>query len=382
MRVLTFCRLAILVFACLNSYAAVAQRPGRAEALALESQGQTSEAEQVWKAILNANADNPEALAHLGLFEARQEHYPQAIEFYKRALVAAPGMPGVETNLGLAYFKNAQFAEALTPFANELKRHPDDLRLILLLGMSHYGLGDYLVAIPFLQRSARQQGTSLPLRLALAHSCLWTRQFECVKATYKEILTLNPGSAEAEMLVGEALDETGDDAGAIEHFRAAANANTKEPDVHFGLGYLLWTENHYAEAAQEFALELDNNPDHGQAHVYLGDSYVQLNRFADAETHLRAALKLDPQSELSYRNLGIVNANAGDLVQAEAELRRAITLDPTDTAAHYRLARVLKSLGKQEEASSEFKKVGDIKQHRNDLLRTMQEARPVPKAAP
>ena len=33
-------------------------------------------------------------------------------------------MPGIETNLGLAYFKNAQFADALTPFTHELKKHP------------------------------------------------------------------------------------------------------------------------------------------------------------------------------------------------------------------------------------------------------------------
>ncbi len=381
MRVLSLCLWAGLLSVYPGYCGAAAQTPERAQALQFEARGQTTEAEQAWQAILDGDQKNAEALAHLGLLEARQEHYPLAIPFYKRALALAPAMPGVETNLGLAYFKNAQFAEALAPFTAELKRHPDDTRLILLLGMSHYGLGDYLVAIPYLRRGAQQQPTSLPLRLALAHSCLWSRQFECVKETYKEILSLSPGSAEAEMLVGEALDETGDDTGAIAHFRAAATSNPKEPNVHFALGYLFWTQNHYSEAAQEFVAELTNDPEHGQAHVYLGDSYVELKRLSEAQTELQSALKLDPQSELAHRDLGIVKAETGDLAQAETELRQAISLDPTDAAAHYRLARVLKSLGKQDAAAAEFKTVSSMKSsHGNDLLRTIEETRPAPKA--
>ena len=241
--------------------------------------------------------------------------------------------------------------------------------------MSHYGLGDYLVAIPYLERGAEQEPQSLPLRLALANCCLWSRQFACVTKTYKEILLLNPASAEAEMVVGEALDETGDDVGAIEHFRAAAIADPKEPNVHYGLGYLLWTQNHYTEAAAEFALELANNPEHIQSHVYLGDCYVELSRFSDAEGQLHEALRLDPRSEIAHRDLGIVEANAGDLSEAETELRHAISLDRSDTGAHYRLARVLKSLGRQEESKAEFKIVGDTKQQRSALMQTMQPGR-------
>jgi Flp pilus assembly protein TadD len=41
------------------------------------------------------------------------------------------------------------------------------------------------------------------------------------------------------MLAGEAQDEMKNHGGAIEQFRAAVKADPKEPDVHFGLGYLL-----------------------------------------------------------------------------------------------------------------------------------------------
>src|SRR5271155_5832114 len=108
---------------------------------------------------------------------------------------------------------------------------------------------------------------------------------------YKEILTLNADSAEADMLAGEALDEKGDDAGAIEQFRAATKANPKEPNAHFGLGYLLWKQHHFDEAAREFEAELDNDPADQRTRAYLGDSLVELNQYEQPHRELEAAPK-------------------------------------------------------------------------------------------
>ena len=363
-----------------------AQTTPRNEALQLEAQGRVTEAEQAWHTILTTTPGNPEALAHLGLLAARQDHLPEAIAFYRQALASAPQMNGLRLNLGLAYFKSTQFADALPLFTDELKSHPADSqapRLLILLGMTHYGMGDYLVAIPFLQRATAQNPTNLPLALALAHSCLFSKQFDCVMSTYKNILTLNPNSAEAEMLAGESLDETGDDAGAIQHFQAAVAADPKLPNAHFGLGYLFWTQTHYAEAAEQFAAELANDPTHEQAHTYLGDSYLQLKRLPEAETQLNASLKLNPNAEITQRDLGILHADQGLGPQAEAELKQAILLDPTDTTAHWRLARLLQTLGKKDEAAAEFKTVSTMKrQHHDQLLSTLPQGSPTPKTNP
>ena len=372
--------LLVLCFVQSGFRPAVGQDQNRKEAIRLEAQGLNAESEQVWQAVLKGHPANPEALAHLGLLESRLSHYPEAIAFYKRALAAGPATPGLETNLGLAYFKNSQFAEALRPLSDELAKSPDDPRLTLLLGMTHYGMGDYLVAIPFLKRGAQQQPGNLPLRLTLAHSCLWSKQLECVMATYKEILSLDPASAEAEMIAGEALDESGDDSGALEHFRSAEAVSPLEPNVHFAVGYLLWTQNHFTEAAPEFAAEIHNDPHHGEAYVYLGDCHLELNMLSEAESELREALRLNPLSQLAHRDLGVVDAGTGKPVEAEAELRQAISLDPSDTTARYRLARVLQTLGKRTEAEEEFKTVSAMKQqHNNDLLKVMA---PTTKPAP
>jgi tetratricopeptide (TPR) repeat protein len=357
----------LLALASVISPAALAQA-SRTDALALEASGHNVEAEQLWHSIAERDPGNAEAFARQGLMEARQEHYPQAIAFYRQAEAIDSAFPGLQMNLGLAYFKSALYRGSIKPFTLELHKHPGDQRLIILLGMAHYGMGDYLVAVPFLQRASEKQPQNLPLRLALAHSCLWSKQYDCVLGTYKEILNLNPSSAEAELIVGEALDETGDDAGAMEHFQAAAAANPKEPNVHFCLGYLLWTQSHYTESVKEFEAELGNDPQNLQAREYLGDSYVNLTDYANAQPALEGVLARDPSSAMVHRDLGIVYASEGKKEDAATELLRAIALDPRDSAPHWRLARLYQSMGKKEEAAAEFAKVSSMKKEANESL--------------
>ena len=337
-----------------------AQDSSRQNALALEQRGQNAEAEQAWQNIARSNPKSAEVFAHLGLIEARQERYDDAIANYRKALAVNPGLPGLQMNLGLALFKAKDFRGSIKPFTAELKKHPDDQRLTILLGMAHYGMGDYFVAIPYLRKAAERDPQSLPLRLALAHSCLWSKQNQCVLDVYKQILALNAESAEADMLAGEALDETGDSAGATEQFRAAVRSDPKEPNVHFGLGYLLWTQSHFSEAAGEFQAELDNDPQHFQARAYLGDSYVHLNDYVKALPELEKAVAADPSFALVHLDLGIVCMQEGRKDEAIKELQKAIALDPKDAAPHFRLARLYQSMGREEDAKAEFAKVGTM----------------------
>jgi tetratricopeptide (TPR) repeat protein len=335
-------------------------QPSRQQALQFEQQGNNVEAEKAWRSIATANPQKAEAFAHLGLIEARQEHYDQAIGDYRKALALDPALPGLQMNLGLALFKAKDFKDSVKPFTAELKKHPDDQRLTILLGMAHYGMGDYFVAIPYLKKAAERDPQNLPLRLTLAHSCLWSKQYQCVLDAYKEILALNAESAEADMLAGEALDEKGDNAGAIEQFRAAVRSNPKEPNAYFGLAYLLWTQSRFPEAAREFQAELDNDPQHLQARAYLGDCYVRLKDYAKGQPELEKALAADTSFALVHLDLGIVYAEQGRKEDAISEFQKAIELDPKDVAPHWRLARLYQSTGKKEEAKAEFAKANTM----------------------
>ena len=370
-RIMLWAGLLIAGDSCLAQVKSAAD--SRQEAMTLEQQGKNVEAEAAWRAVLKAHPESAEAYAHLGLLEARQEHYKEAAPFYRKALALNPAIPGLRLNLGLALFKSDQLKEAVEEFTllKEKTSTPAEAqRLNILLGMAHYGLGDYAVASRFLKDAAVVDTQNLQLRLALAHSCLWSKQYQCVLDTYHEMLTLNAESAEADMLAGEAEDEMKEYDAAIAQFRAAVKADPKEPDVHFGLGYILWTQRQYPEAATELQAELANNPNHVQALVYLGDAEVQLNHPELAPRLLKKAIELNPKLALAHLDLGILDSNAGQNEDALKELTTAVELDPSDVNAHWRLARLYRTMGKKDEAKAEFDKASTLNKAADDDLHT------------
>jgi len=360
---------------------ALAQTDPGQIAFSLEREGKFDEAEAAWSALAKQYPTNPEPLAHIGLIESKQQHYAQAIRYYKRAIALNPHMPGLQLNLGLAFFKSGNYAGTIAELDPLLKAQPGDQQLTLLIGMSHYGLQQFSEASPLLKKASENDPQNLTLLLTLAHSCLLSNQFPCVIDAYHRLIALNAESAEADMLVGEALDEMKDPEGAIREFRAAVAANPREPNVHFGLGYLLWTKGQYPEAAREFKAEIANDPHHLQAMLYLADAEMQMNQMEEAQARLEQIEKIDPRIAMQHLDLGIVYADADQKQNAKNELEAAVKLAPKNVSAHYRLARLYRSMGMTAQAKVEFDKASSLNKAEDDRLLKVMSTLPAGKDA-
>jgi len=341
------------------------------KALALEAQAKYPEAEAAWQEVVKEQPRNGQAFAHLGLLEARQEHYQDAIAFYRKAQALDPVIPQLNLDLGLALFKSGSFRESAKLFEAELRKHPkspETQKLTTLAAMSHYGAREYGAAIPYFKDAAAADPQNLSILLALAHCLLWTRQLDATMEVFKEILTINPDSAEADMIAGEALDEKGDGDGAVRQFRAAVQANPKEPNAHFGLAYLLWKQKKFDEAIPEFKAELANDPNNNQAMIYLGDTYVRQDRFDLGKEILEKAASYPTPDPLIHLDLGIVYMEAGDNSAAIREFNKTVELEPDNVTAHFRLATLYRSMGKKDEARTEFVKANSLNKKRDDSV--------------
>jgi tetratricopeptide (TPR) repeat protein len=376
----------LILMAICCSMPALAQDDQWQSALSLSQQGKNAEAETAWKALSEHNPSDPRPYAYLGLLEARQEHYPQAITYYRKAMELNPALAGLRMNLGLALFKDGDYRQAIQIFGpllkNEPASSPETQRLTLLIGMSHYGLSEFAAATPFLKQAADQDPTNLTLLLTLAHSCLLSTQYQCVLDTYHRMIALNAESAEADMLMGEALDEMKETGEATRKFQDAVKANPKEPNVHFGLGYLLWMQGKMQEAAQEFHAELENDPGHLQAMLYLADTDIQMNRMDDARSLLEKLVKINPENSMEHLDLGVVYAGEGRNAAALAEFQAAEKLAPEDVKAHWRLARLYRSMGKTAESEAEISKARSINQAADDRLLKVLSRNPHGESAP
>jgi len=277
-------------------------------------------------------------------------------------------MPGLRLNLGLALFKAGEYQQAIVNMEPLLKARPDDQQLAIIIGMSQYGLGHFADASRMLKQASGRDPQNRTLLLTLAHSCLLSNQYPCVLEAYHQLIELNAESAEVDMLVGEALDQMKDPEGAIREFRAAVKANPREPNVHFGLGYLFWTKAQYPEAAEEFRKEIANDPRHHQAMLYLADAEIQMGEMEGAQARLEQIGAIEPNNALQHLDLGIVYAESGRKEAARTELETAVKLAPNNVNAHYRLARLYRSMGKAAEAKVEFDKASSLNKAEDDRL--------------
>ena len=344
-----------------------AQTSTPSEAQALEQQGRLPEAEIAWRQVTQANPQDAAAFASLGLVLSREEKYDQAVPEYRKAIALNPKLPGIHLNWGLAEYKQQHFDAALAPLRAALAAAPQNLQILTLLGLSSYGAKRFADAAKYLELPAKSDPANIELHRVLAQSCLSAKQYDCALAEFRQILQQDPNSAAAHMLSGEALDGLGRTVEAIPEFEEAAKAAPREPNVHFGLGYLYWKQHKYGEARAAFETELSIDPAHAQALAYLGDIELKGNNPGTALPLLQRAIKLRNDIRVAYVDIGAILSDQKKYSEALAALLHAEKLDPSQPDAHYRLARVYRAMGNQAAAQREFAKVGELQEKSEEM---------------
>jgi tetratricopeptide (TPR) repeat protein len=306
----------------------------------------------------------PEAIeqAQLGLSLARQEQYAAAIQAYLKASAMEPALPGLQLNLGLAYFKSGRFREAI----GALQRAGASTQVSTLLAMSYVGLGENKEAAERLKPLAAGQPANTELSYLLAECYLRSNQYKEAMEVFEGLLQRDPNSPAVHMLLGEAMDAYQRTDEAIAEFEAAEKQAPSLPGVHFGLGYLYWKKQRYQDADREFRRELMNDPKHAKALAYLGDVKIKTGQDAAALEPLKQSIAIDRNLRVAHFDLGLLYAKSGQPDSALAELREAIRIDPTEYSAHYRLARLYQSLGRTAEAKEEFETVQKLHEKKDE----------------
>ena len=99
-------------------------------------------------AALKADPKNAETLAQLGNLYYDNRIYPQAIEYYTRALELRPKDVNVRTDLGTAYFYSGLSDKALKEYEKSLAMDPNHANTLFNLGnVRQQGMNDNAGAI-------------------------------------------------------------------------------------------------------------------------------------------------------------------------------------------------------------------------------------------
>ncbi len=182
------------------------------------------------------------------------------------------------------------------------------------------------------------------------------------------------------MLAGEALDGLSRTPEAIAEFEAAAKADPKATDVHFGLGFLYWKMRQYDDAAKAFEAELALDPDNAQAMAYLGDIESKRDNTEKSLHLLGEAVRRRQDIPIAYFDLGVIYTSQKKYPEALDALRRAEKLDPERPDVHYRLGRLYQAMGDSAQSQKEFARVKELhEKSEEDVARKMSGVKAAPK---
>ncbi|MGC2639660.1 MAG: tetratricopeptide repeat protein [Acidobacteriaceae bacterium] len=339
---------------------------------------------------------------------------PQALEAKVRAHPTAAAW----AELGNWFGDQKQFACAAEALRSAVRLDPKSAQLTYLLGLAYYEQEKFDDAVPPLQRSVATDGTALKPHLLLASALMHISQPQDAAEQWRASLAIDSGNSmamhglsecyvlmgsfpdEIELLKSAKLDDhlavdlaiaytntqAYDDAVKTLTTGLAASPNSVELSNALVAVYLKISDTDLAErtaqkcyqahpddhsAQVSYMRTLIFNGDWGPARplakqlmaedahsfdtLYLvGILERQDGDFADAKEHLTAAMALNPSLANLRYNLGATLDRLHDAAGAVVQLQQALSLGDKDPEVHFELANALRATGQTDAAAQEM----------------------------
>jgi tetratricopeptide (TPR) repeat protein len=312
-------------------------------ALSLLALSKWSEAEGIYRSILDRHRECPQAWYGLGRVQAARGDRPVAAQSYAKACDLFPAYGAAHFALAAELRRLGKPAEAdqhLAAYSHDVTTEPplDDPLFRRIHELNHG-------AQAHMQRGAELEKSG---------------QFDEAIREDEAALAIDPANVQAHVNLIALYGRTGDSAKAKQHFEAVVKLDPGRSDAWYDYGVLLFREKNTSEAQAAFEHALRINPNYAEAHTNLGVIYEQQSRLDDAAKEFRAAIAAQPNYPLARFHLGRILVNQEKYDDAIRQLQRALTPeDEQTTVVLYALGAAYARAGDREHALEYIQKAYD-----------------------
>ncbi|PZV18107.1 MAG: hypothetical protein DCF22_02360 [Leptolyngbya sp.] len=282
--------------------------------------GTLTEAEAVYRQIVQHDPHQVEALFWLALLADQAGRNQDSIDYYEQVLALQPNSAEAHGNLGSVLLKLGKVEEAIAHHRQALALMPDNAK-------AHYNL-----AIALYEQKQDQEAIAL----------------------YQQAIAVQPDYANAHHNLGMAFYRQGKPEAAIDCYRQAVQLEPNHASAHNSLAVALYQQNKLDEAIEHYQQAIAIYPGYVNAHDNLGIALKQQGKLEDAATHFQQAIAFNPSYANAYINLGNTMRELGRFNEAIAYCQESIRLQPSNADAHNTYGCVLVDLARFKDAIACF----------------------------
>jgi protein O-mannosyl-transferase len=155
------------------------------------------------------------------------------------------------------------------------------------------------------------------------------RVYQQPSRLWQQVLQVQPQNDTAHQQLGKYLDDAGDTAAAVAHFREAVRLKPDSAQARYNLGNLLLKTKSINEAVTQFAEGARLSPNDVQILLNLSGTLTLVGRNDEALKVVDAALQLSPDDWMLHNNRGEALKNLGRNWESIQSFQEALRLNPT-----------------------------------------------------
>jgi tetratricopeptide (TPR) repeat protein len=186
-------------------------------------------------------------------------------------------------------------------------------------------------------------------------------RLERARAEYERVLRISPRHYDACKSLGETCFAQGDLDAALTFFQRAHALRDDDPLLHLNLGRVLLSKNRQADAAEELARALHEDPENPEANYFMGRICLGKKEYRQAISHMEKALSAKEVRHNAQLFIGKAQIGLGEFEEATATLRELLREDPANIWALDSISTAYRCRGMEYEAVKYFRRAISMK---------------------
>lgn len=318
-------------------------------------QGDFAAAEAHLTRALKADPSQAEVRANLGIAYYADHKYPEAVEAFSQALKQNPSLQTAQAFLPLSLAGANRCAEATGGLRREFASNPD-VKLKRVIGLS--------LQRCLLEAGQQSEADSVTEELLARYPDDVDVLYEAGQmyaklssSIYLRLMQVAPHTARGYQLMGEVSAAQDNWQGAVNSYREALKLEPGLPGVNLRLAVLMLEHQEHPddwkEALALLNAELKINPENAEADYEIGETYRKHGQPDEAEPAFRKAIRLDSRFVDPRLGLAKVLREQHHPQDAIALLEPVRDNTPPNAAVHFLLSQLYLEVGRTEDAERE-----------------------------